>query len=68
MYLNPGKKAFHTSSNVAQLTALLIYRTYLLQVAPLLPSFALSFVPELTQRLIGRMAARFLREGFLLSA
>lgn len=39
---------------------------FMLQLAPLIPRFALSFVPELSQRLISRIIARSLREGLLL--
>ena len=39
-----------------------------LQIAPYLPSFVLSILPELTQRLVSRIFARFLREGLLLPA
>lgn len=40
----------------------------LLQIAPFLPDFALSIIPELTQRLLSRIIARTLREGLLLPA
>ena len=39
-----------------------------MQIAPFLPNFAVSIVPELAQRLVGRVIARTLRESLLLPA